>query len=512
MPRRSTRTAALQAGWLASQVPAARRFRDATADAEAAQHQRLRDLLTVLAPSALGRELGLDRVTGPDAFQAHVPLGDYPSHQPWIDRVAAGESDVMTTEPVEILERTGGTGGALKLIPYTARLRAEFAEAVGAWMVDLHRHRPGLLGTRSYWSVSRATRVVHHTEGGVQVGFQDDAAYFGPVTRWALGRLMAVPSTVSRAHTLDDWRLQTATHLVGCADLGLISVWSPSFLTVLLDWIGANPDRVRPTLSRSAARRLDRALGPDGVDGAVLWPRLKLVSAWGDGFARTLVDPMMDRFPGVAFQPKGVLATEGVLSFPLSGQDGSALAVTAHGIELEDVEDGTVVWPHQARLGARYRPRLTTGGGLVRYALPDVVEVVGFTGQVPRIRLVGRADKASDLVGEKLSEDVVAEALGTLWTAPPGFAMLLPVTEPAGYVLVVDRQPPAPADVERALSVAYHYAYARELEQLAPVRVVALPDAWSRWESAVEGCGFVLGEQKPGALEVRPQVASRMLA
>lgn len=512
MPRdRSARTAALQAGWLASQLPAARRFRRARRHPEAALATRLRALLATLGSSAHGRALGLDRSGAPDAFRRHVPVGDYPSHAPFIDRVAAGEPNVLTTEPIEVFERTGGTGGATKLIPYTARLRAEFAEAVGAWMVDLHRHHRGLLGTRSYWSVSRAVRERETTPGGIPIGFDDDAAYFGPVTRWALGRLLAVPSSVARSPTLEDWRRQTAIHLAECADLGLISVWSPSFLTVLLDWMYAHREELSDSLTTAARDRLARATTGDRLDGSVLWPRLGLVSAWGDGFAASLLPEMTASFPGIPVQPKGLLATEGVVSFPRVGTEGGVVAVTSHLLELRDLDDGRVVWAHEARPGPRYQPLLTTGGGLVRYALPDAVEVVGFAGRLPCVRLVGRTDKASDLVGEKLTEAFVDSVFRGLWARRSGFAMLLPRAEPRGYVLVVDRDPPAPEAVDQALRAAYHYGYARDLGQLAPVEMRVLSDAWARWERAIEASGLVLGEQKPGALEVRGVVAERVL-
>ena len=508
MARRSVRTTAIQLGWLAGQTAAWRRFRAATRDPVAAREARLRELLPVLGSTPMGRSRGLDGIRDAEAFQSRIAVGDYASHAAWIDRVAAGERRAMVDEPVEMLERTGGSGGANKLIPYTARLRAEFAEAVGVWMVDLHRHQPGLLGTRSYWSVSRATRAAEVSSGGLSIGFEDDAAYFGPVTRWALGRLMAGSSDLAKSPDIETWRRRTATVLLECADLGLVSVWSPSFLTNLMTWIVANADEL--TLSRDASTRLARACSGGELDARLLWPRLGLLSAWGDGFAATLVDDMRASFGDVPFQPKGVLATEGVVSFPLWGQEGHALAVTSHLIELRDLATGAVHWPEEVAVGAEVQPILTTGGGLVRYALADRLEVIGHTGGVPRVRLLGRLGGGSDLVGEKLTEADAAALIGELGCR--GFAMLVPVEEPRGYALVVDGEAPDAARVEAILARGYHYAYARELQQLESARVVVRPDAWKRWESAIEAANLVLGEQKPGALEARLAVARGLLA
>ena len=54
---------------------------------------------------------------------------------------------------------------------------------------------------------------------------------------------------------------------------------------------------------------------------------------------------------------------------------------------------------------------VTTGGGLYRYPLRDVVEVVGFVNECPLLRFVGRARRVSDLVGEKLDESHVSRIL-----------------------------------------------------------------------------------------------------
>lgn len=503
-------TAALQAGWLASQASAWRAFRQAADEPEAASRARLDALRMVLGPSAYGREVGLDRVADLAGFQATVPVVDHDALRPWIDRIAAGEPGVLSAEPVEMLERTGGSSGADKLVPYTARVRREFAQAVGAWMVDLHRSVPGLMGTRSYWSISRAVRRAERTAGGLRVGLDDDAEYFGPVARWAVSRMMAVPGSVARSVDMEAWRAETCRHLLEAEDLGLISVWSPTFLTRLLEWLAAHGEALEGQLSRPAWRRLQAARTSDGLHGPTLWPRLQVVSAWADGFAASQAPALQAAFPGVAFQPKGVLATEGVVSIPLWGEEGGVLALHAHLLELREVESGRFLWPHQVERGMVVQPLLSTGGGLLRYALPDALEVVGHWRKAPRVRLLGRLDRGSDLVGEKLTQAFVHDALAPL-VQGSRFAMLLPRAEPPGYVLLVDRDPPSEAAVDAALSRTYHYRYARELGQLSGATVRVRPDAWGRWEAALEGQRLLLGDQKPGLLETRPAIAAALL-
>jgi hypothetical protein len=46
---------------------------------------------------------------------------------------------------------------------------------------------------------------------------------------------MAVPPDVVRTKSIDDFRSETLFHLLRCSELRLISIWHPSFLTLLLD-------------------------------------------------------------------------------------------------------------------------------------------------------------------------------------------------------------------------------------------------------------------------------------
>ena len=54
---------------------------------------------------------------------------------------------------------------------------------------------------------------------------------------------------------------------------------------------------------------------------------------------------------------------------------------------------------------------VTTGGGLWRYRLGDLVEVDGFVAATPSLRFIGRGASVSALCGEKLNETFVTRAI-----------------------------------------------------------------------------------------------------
>ncbi len=521
MGRRNDLTlGALTAGYVASLAPSWRRFITATRQPQRAQQGVLKQLLQTCAGSAQARRYELHKVTSFTDFQDRVPIRDYEAYAPDIERTALAVPKVLTHEPVRMLERSSGSSGGTKLIPYTAGLLADFSAATSPWLFSMYARRPHLLHTKSYWSVSPAAQDKAYSKGGLPIGFEDDTEYFGPVARWAIQKILAVPGTVARIFDLQAWQFTTVRHLLACAELGFISVWSPTFLTRLMQGVRAHLQDILPMLEPGRARQIDEGLQAHGeVCGPALWPRLALISCWTDGHAARYVPAVRADFPGVEIQPKGLLATEGVFSFPLSPvrggpPQGAIAALTSHVLELIDLEhpQRRPLPVHMARPGARYAPLMSTRGGLLRYHLKDAVSCVGMLNAAPLFRFEGKLDRTSDLCGEKLNAKDVERALGHASAhiqTPPHFAMLAPSPDrdPPGYTLYVEGLSTdlcAFADaVEAALRRNYHYNYARDLGQLGPARPVRVRNGQASYEQALMQRGARAGDIKPTPLDKR---------
>jgi hypothetical protein len=250
-----------------------------------------------------------------------------------------------------------------------------------------------------------------------------------------------------------------------------------------------------------------------------IWPQLSLISCWADATAASYLTALEALFPAVAVQPKGLLATEACVSFPLWGRSGAALALRSHFFEFREWhgQSTDLHLAHELEAGRSYEVIVTTGGGLYRYQLRDLVEVTGFENQCPLIRLVGRADCVSDLVGEKLGEPHVQEVLSRVFAAhrlAPRFALIVPVLgEVPMYRLYLQGCIDQPAtrrteiarDTEEGLRGNPYYRQAVELGQLRPLEIQIL-DAdfervWQIYERACMARGRRLGQIKPGVLD-----------
>ncbi|MGZ6142345.1 MAG: GH3 family domain-containing protein [Myxococcales bacterium] len=509
---------AVQAAYAATLGPAARRFARAVRDPAAAQARRLRLLVGANAATAYGRAHGFAAATSIAAFQDRVPIVGYDELEPWIERVARGEPGVLTAEPVRVLEPSSGSTARNKLIPYTAGLLDEISAGTHAWLLDLYQRCPGLRGTVSYWSISPATRRPSRTEGGIPIGFDDDTSYFNPLLAWALRQTLAVPPTVAHlpSATMDAWRWETARYLLDAAALGLISVWSPTFLSLLMRFVAEHFDALVTTLPAARAARLRAAVAREGrVTGEALWPQLALLSCWTDGASGQFMAELRRWFPRTSIQPKGLLATEGVVSIPLIGVEGAVAAVAGHFLEFLDLEHAArrPLLAHQLREGGAYSPLLTTSGGLYRYHLKDVVRCVGRYRATPTLRFEGRLDCTSDLCGEKLEERRVAEALARA-AARTGLGWQFALVAPSlggtpGYCLFVESDADAAtlastaALLDEDLATSHHYGYCRALGQLAPLRAVRVRDGWATFQRVLGAAGARCGDIKPTLLDRR---------
>jgi hypothetical protein len=523
---------------LAAALPGYRDFRAALERPAEAQGRRLRAILAAGADSAYGRRHGFARLRSVADYQAAVPVVGYEALRPAIDAIAAGAPGVLTADPVRMLEATGGSTGPAKLIPYTSRLLGEFQAAIGPWLTDLALHRPALRRGGAYWSVSPCARPRATTAGGLPVGFAEDAEYFGGLDRRVLRRLLLTPPELARVPDVATSRYVTLRFLLDTPHLAFVSVWSPSFLTLLVDALSELAERLLVDLERGTltppaplppalhaalarrlvprparARRLRAARAAEGtLRPAVVWPDLALVSCWTAAASARLVPELRARFPGVEIQGKGLLATEGVVSIPLAGQPGAAVAVTAHVYEFvpADAPGARPRLVHELEVGETCAVLLTTGGGLYRYALGDLVTVVGRVGRTPLVEFVGKAGNVSDLCGEKLAEPYVAsvlEAAAARTGLAAAFLMLAPEWgTPPYYALFVDGGGPGAAaltaladHVEAGLRANPGYAYCRALGQLGPVRAIGVraAAATAAYAARCAALGQRLGAVKP---------------
>lgn len=439
-----------------------------------------------------GQKFQFAQIQTINQFRAQVPLVTYEEMESWIERMANGEQDILFDGRPILFERTGGSTGGSKLIPYSMESLVDFQIAILPWLADVIKSYQLTTGC-AYWAISPATRVAEKTAGGIPIG-ASDGVYLGEKAIPAFMALSAVPAWVAEMTQVEEWQLATLYWLVRKPDLELISVWSPTFFTTLLDGLEQHKKELKSLLNNGgeiAAHPLEKDLEAlqrlhlyddsqeDTPNYQILWPHLKLVSCWGDASSKPFYEDLTHRLPQAKFQRKGLLSTEGIVTIP-NKEGYHELTVHAGYYEFLDNEERSWL-PQELIPGEQYQVVITTAGGLYRYCTGDYVICEHKQADLPRLRFIGRLALVSDLVGEKLTEAFVTQCLQGI----SGFKLLVPIldskdTKPK-YGLVVDDNNEMDSTtianhVEEQLSLNAQYAYARQMGQLEPLTIYRISD------------------------------------
>ncbi|MDX2097200.1 MAG: GH3 auxin-responsive promoter family protein [Leptolyngbyaceae cyanobacterium bins.59] len=449
-----------------------RQFYRALENSQLAQFQVRQTICDRLINSDYGKFLGIGSI----ADWERVPIVEYEEIAPWIGGKNLGHRIGTTPEPVIFYERTSGSRGPIKFIPYTRSLQQSFNHLFCIWAGNLIRHGPPFTTGKVYACVSPQFGRGEDIDSEVAVGLENDADYLTGWLSWLLRPFLVTTPKLNQINSLGTFKQQLCLTLLQEERLEILSLWSPSFLTVHLHYIQTHAEFFQAQVRHKISVDRLQLLQEPTISWSQLWPHLKLISCWESGSAADSAGALRNLFPHVLVQGKGLLATEAPLTVPLIETGGFLPLLDEVFFEFESA-DGTLHLLHQLQSDQIYSLILSQKGGLYRYRIGDRVRVTSWYRDTPCLEFVGRDQTVSDLVGEKLQEEFVQSALSTLALETTQFRCLVPVQHPTPhYVFLLDRTFLDPhflaVQVDRKLSQSYRYREARLLGQLAPVRVL----------------------------------------
>jgi hypothetical protein len=516
------------------------RFMSQTAQFEATSHHTLEQILAMNGATEFGRRCGLDGPTPLQVFE-NLPTTTYADYAPFIERLAAGETNLLSQEPVVYFSTTSGTTGPPKLIPFTRRfIRKANTERFVSMGLAL---RAGVLQPMHGPFMTIMTEHLRGTTaGGLPKGAATTGGFkkLGPVA----DLILSSPTDVMRVHNQTAARYLHLLFGLRQEHLWFISAFFPAtILMALRDLHNQGEQLVRdladgtinPQLELSAEIRdsLQQRMRPEPARARALmdlmehgrftvpniWPQLGgILTATGGSF-QFYADQLrlfLEDLP--VFSPL-YASSESTIGFGFSVDNPYYLLVpTRSYIELlpAEIMDDPLARPipaWQAEPGCCYEVIVTTLTGFTRYQLNDIVRVVEFCGQTPVIEFVGRRGNLIDIVGEKTAEHHIVEAIAA--ACDTAKARLLdyfvsPDTEkiPARYLLAIESLHSGAdnSDATRKLlpameaslrRVASEYNKERELGTLGPMAIVLLkPGAFERHRDQLIAAGASASQVK----------------
>lgn len=502
-------------------------FERALHDPEGAQRALLAELLGRNAATRYGRDRAFAGCRTYEDYAARVPVATYDQLEPYVDRIAAGEPNVLMSDPVVYLATSSGTTGRKKYVP----IHPGFREETERWMAIERRFldaaHPELAGAEEL-------RYVNRVEGRLS------AVPIGSVSGWFYGELERsgryrelVPYAVYQLGSVLG-RNYAVLRFALVSRFGRMSAVNPSTLLLLAQRLAADADalirdvhdgglrhpeapaslsaqlagRLPPDPAR--ARELAQAVAREGtLTPASAWPELGLLCCWIHAGAGLYRRDLEQAFGPLPVWDYGHTSSEGRFTVTARPDGAGVPLVTMSFLEIRDA-DGQVRPLFSAEDGAEGELVVTNSRGLYRYAMGDRVEVVGRLQRTPLLRFRGKTTAVASLTGEKLTEEQVVAAveraladlhlrarffcLAAEWGAPPRYLLLVDPAEPWSD--------PAPArlalEVEgRLVEANAEYERKRETLRLGRVAVCLLsPGELERYQQQMVSQGRELARLK----------------
>ena len=368
----------------------------------AIQENKLKEILENNKGTLYGKKYNFDKIKTIQDFQKEVPLSKYEDYLPYIEKIKMGEEHILTYEKVKIFELTSGSTSASKLIPYTDSLKKEFQSGIKVWLYSLYKKYPSLKFGKSYWSITPKVDFQHKENSVIPIGFEEDSEYFGRFEKYLVDSIFVNPKDIKNEKDMDKFYFKTLLALVSEKNIRLFSFWSPSLLLLLIEYLEKNSEKILKTLNKKRREEVRKYI--ETKEYYKIWKNLRLISCWGDSNSTEYLKKIKEIFPNTVIQEKGLLATEGFISFPDTEENLSKLSIYSHFFEFLSLDNNRIYNASEIEINKRYELIITTSGGLYRYCIGDIIEVISIKNKVPYIKFIGRRGAVSDLFGERYAD------------------------------------------------------------------------------------------------------------
>ena len=398
------------------------------------QEQFLFSLLKTHRETQFGRDFGFEHIKTVEQFKQRIPIFTYSEYEAYVERIAQGEQNILTSDPVVYFNQSSGSTGKQKLIPVTKRVRkvrSRVTQQSLGFMVDAAIKRGLPIGKML---LTTSIQIRDRTSGGIPYGtssvgdlrnidFLYRQVFVHPydalkpadsLARNYVCLLFALRNPQMRviganfpilALQLADYLERYALYLIQDLETGKIASWlkiEPEVRQTLENLWSAAPKR---------AAELSSILKREGtLTPKMAWQNLSWIITARGGTSDFYFERFDQYFGDTPIFGGIYAASEATFGiYEDFNSDGTILAIDSGFFEFIpsdqwEKEQPKTVLAHEVAVGKYYRIVVTNYSGLYRYDIGDVVEIVGFYEQAPIIIFRHRKGGLLSATSEKTNE------------------------------------------------------------------------------------------------------------
>jgi hypothetical protein len=422
--------------------PLMRQFEKASFDVVGTQEKLLMSIVDRNRQTLFGKEHSFAAIKTTRDFQKAVPIRDFESHRPYINRMIQGEADILIAGKPIAFNITSGTTDKPKYIPVSQNYYNSFGSLNRLWFYSCLRDNPTLFNGHSLSAVAPAVD-----------GYFTDGTPYGSTSGHGY---KSIPAILKRTYSspysyicIRDYIKKYYALVRGALSFDISYIVCPSPSNVLkfhqtvvehfADLVKdirdgtlrpdvlaeIEPEKRASTLAfykpdPRRARQLEAIMREHGNNLVIshYWPNVACVNTWKQGNFHRIIPSVKKLFgPTTAIREFGYQASEARAGLVLGNDwDYSLVATTVYYFEFIPEDEKTspaprILLAHELEAGKRYFILITNNSGLYRYDINDLIEVRGFYHQMPLIAFIRKGEGMTSLTGEKLSEIQVMQAI-----------------------------------------------------------------------------------------------------
>lgn len=416
----------------------AKNFDEATKNPVKAQFDKLTSIISKNENTEFGKKHGFWKVHSVEDYQKNVPICNYDYLRPYVDKMIAGEKNILTHQEPLYYGMTTGSTGSPKFTPITKDYMTEYQTVVQTFIYHIYKDHPKAFdGKALYFSgTARKTKTPTGIDCGTMSGFnfrnlpkilqsfyalpyeltdfEDSFAKFYSMVLLAMPQNITFITAITGAPVISfaNSLVKNAEKLVKDIHDGTLYSelkLSKKEIDFVLQRHKANP---------KVAKKLEAIMNSNNgiLKPRDVWPNLELLVCWkasnAGGFIKELKQLFGDDLP---IRDAIYSATEGWCNIPYSDEIiGGPLAVGAHFyefVEEDDTENKNILLIDKLEIGKKYRILYTTSGGIYRYDIGDILEVTGMYNKTPSVKFVRKIGQTCNIAGELITDNHITEAV-----------------------------------------------------------------------------------------------------
>ncbi len=505
------------------------------------QDKVLSEILNANRTTEFGKEHEFSTIGSYREYARKVPIQDYETLRPLIDRQMATGSLVLTTGKPVMYAVTSGTTGRPKYIPVYSRTLKQYRQEQSLYA--LLQYRSSARGMTGRTLAMASPAVEGYCSEGTPFGSASGLVYQSMPS--AFQKKYVIPPEIFSIKNYDlKYKVILCLALAERNITCLVSANPSSLLrlmeifrknsTELIDAVAKGQLKLPPQMPPDTSNAISRSLSPDPQRASELqdlvsvnktamrdiWPLIDTVNTWTGGSCSIALNALKQQLPSFAhIRELGYMATELRATLPILPDSRSGLPVLHHHffefIKRGDWDAGKqkTVLLEQLEDRQEYYIIVTTNSGLYRYFMNDIIRVEGFYKHTPLIRFIRKGLDVTSITGEKLYQNQVIDSIEKLQSRVgrpiPFFLMLADLQEACYrlYIEILDKHTVINGDIALVVdqllcSINLEYRHKRASKRLKPPKLARLnPGTGEEFKRFYLQCGQREGQFKPRLLQ-----------